>query len=494
MNGRSWSRRTVLGMSPLLAGCRPRGEAGSAALVVTADDARTTSTLEAYDTWSTALVHACTRRLFDYNSRAELVPDLAREVRRSPGGERYELLLKRGARFADETPITAEHFAAALESLRSPTSPSPGSSFYSALERVEPIAADRLVLTLSRPDPVLLNALAMTFASPLHPSRDLSQGGASGPYSLSGYEPGVAARLEPRQRDAVPLKIQFRVEEPLQLARMAGGEADLLPSVPPSMVGRLMASPEDRTRLVSQVVSQTWYFGMNTTRAPWNNQQVRRAVSLCLDRRRCARLAATGVAAACILPPFVPGHDPNRPLPEVDLTAARRLMEGAPAGDAGDLWLPNNATAVKMGQSIQADLRQIGIQVRLRSVTLSEYLTGYRTDAGCWFGGWYPDFPDAGNFLEPVLHRRSIKPGRSPNAARYSNPGADRLMDRAAGLVPGPERAWLYAEAEKLILAGNPWVPLYYESETRFRSPRLQGVTVHPVWRQILTGMRLGPE
>jgi hypothetical protein len=43
-----------------------------------------------------------------------------------------------------------------------------------------------------------------------------------------------------------------------------------------------------------------------------------------------------------------------------------------------------------------------------------------------------------------------------------------------------------------LLLEDLPWIPLYYEVETRWFGPGVNGVRVHPVWRQILTGISKG--
>jgi ABC-type transport system substrate-binding protein len=171
------------------------------------------------------------------------------------------------------------------------------------------------------------------------------------------------------------------------------------------------------------------------------------------------------------------------------LLAAAGYPSGVPEKLASELWLVANARYQRHAEAIQADLRAVGIPVKLRPAVLSQYLTGYRSEAGCWFGGWYPDLPDAGNFLEPVLHSKNVRPGRSPNAARYRNLRFDALLDRARTMPTGSARDALYRQAEDILLEDLPWIPLFYEAETRYSAPGVRGVRVHPVWRQILTGI-----
>jgi peptide/nickel transport system substrate-binding protein/oligopeptide transport system substrate-binding protein len=282
------------------------------------------------------------------------------------------------------------------------------------------------------------------------------------------------------------------------MTRYTAGEVDLLPGIPLSDYQRVMQDPAQKDNVAQGVVNQTWYFGMNTTRPPWNNPKVRQAALLAINRERQAQLSGSGQPANGILPPHVPGYAKDRKLPEQNVEEAKKLLaaagfpNGIPASQKTVMWLANNDQYQRQAQAIQSDLAEAGIPVDLRPVNYSEYLAGYRTNADCWYGGWYPDFPDAGNFLEPVLHGKSIRPGKSPNAARYNNPQVNKLLDRGHATVPGPAREALYHQAESLILDDAPWVPLYFEVETRYFRDGVKGVQVHPVWRQMLTGIGKG--
>lgn len=493
----------------LLTGCGDTGAPAAAAertlTVATADDVKSLDPAQAFDTWSTAVVHACTRRLVDYDMRARLVPDLAERWEEGDGGRTYTFHLRPGIVFADGRPIEARHFQAAVKRVLDPAAASPGASFYGAISAVEAAGPRRLVVRLKTPDPTLLNGLGMTFAAPLQEGTPEDRPSASGPYTVAEYEPGTRVVLVRNPRDRrnpsrlERIVLQLGVEESLQLTRFRGGEVDLLAALPAAEYGRIMEDPTQRARVAQGVVNQTWYFGMNLSRRPWSDPRVRRAALLALDRLRNVLLAGPGQLAHSVLPPFVPGFDPARRLPGRDLDAARRLLaeagypHGVPHAERSVLWLPNNDQAQRQAESIQSDLREAGIPVELRPVPLSEYLTGYRTSAGCWFGGWYPDFPDAGNFLEPVLHGKSIQEGKSPNAARYRNLEFDRLLDEAHAAPIGPRRAALYRRAEDLLMRDLPWIPLYFEVESRYFRPGVTGVVVHPVWRQMLTGIDRQP-
>jgi ABC-type transport system substrate-binding protein len=476
------------------------GSGGKTLTVATADDIQSVDPAKAYDTWSTAVVHAFTRRLVDYDAQGKLVADLAEKWDVSDGGKTYTFHLRPDAKFADGSPVEAAHFKRAVERVQDPTTASKGAGFYSGIRSLEAPDPHTLVVHLKAADPTLLNVMGMTFASPVQEGQDERKPAASGPYVLESYEKGSQAVLRRNPADAASasgadrIVVQLGVKEPLQLTRLRNGEVDLLPAIPPADYARVMNDPSERARVVQGVVNQTWYFGMNVTRPPWNNPKVRRAALLALNRERHVQLAGAGQLANGVLPPHVPGYNAARKIPAQDAAAAKRLLaeagfpNGIPASRKTTLWLANNDQYVRHAEAIQSDLQAVGIPVELRPVVLSEYLKSYRTQADCWYGGWYPDFPDAGNFMEPVFHGRNVGPGNN-NAAHYNNPRLNALLDRAHPMPQGPQREALYRQAEDILMEDLPWIPLYYEMETRYFGPGVTGVTVHPVWRQILTGI-----
>ncbi|MBM3460218.1 MAG: hypothetical protein FJX77_16990, partial [Armatimonadetes bacterium] len=122
---------------PLASAPGSGGSAGGGTLTVaTADDLKSLDTALAFDTWSTAVVHACTRRLVDYDAQGKLVPDLAEAWEISDGGKSYRFRLRPDGKYADGAPIEASHFQAAVDRIRRPDSRSPGAGFYSGIAEV----------------------------------------------------------------------------------------------------------------------------------------------------------------------------------------------------------------------------------------------------------------------------------------------------------------------------------------------------------------------
>lgn len=469
--------------------------------VATDKDIESLELNRSWDTWSTAIVHACTRRLVDYDAQGKLVGDIAEKWEIADGGKVYTFHLRPDAKFADGSQVQAENFKAELARLQDPDQSPSAHSFYTGIAGVDTPDAQTLTIHLNAPEPTFLNVMGMTFAAPLKERVNPKKFISSGPYTIDEYVPHAKVVLKRNQFDTrntsklERIVVQLQVNDALQLTRLQNGEVDLLPGIPPQAYARVMADPAAKQNVVQGVVNLTWYFGMNTSKPPFNNPKVRRAVLLALNRKQHAEFSGGGEAANGVLPPHVPGYDPQRKLPEQDVAGAKKLMaeagfpNGLPAGTKPTFWFVQDDQYTRHAQAIQSDLAAVGINVELRPVTYSEYMTGYRTSADCWYGGWYPDFPDAGNFLEPVLHSKNIKQGRSPNAARYRNPKFDALLDKAHVMANGPQRDALYKQAEDILVEDAPWAPLFFEAETRYFRAGVTGVVVHPVWRQMLTGI-----
>jgi ABC-type transport system substrate-binding protein len=497
------SRRRLLGSSLALvggaglAGCAENASQADRLMTATTDDLPSLDPAQAFDTWSTSVVEACTRRLVDYDAGGKLVGDLAQSWKLTDGRKTYTFDLRPDAKFADGTQITSAHLKSGLDRARDPQTSPNGSGFYGGVEALEVPDAGTFVIRLKAADPTFLRVLGMTFASPWKPGDDPRHPTSSGPYKLKDYIPSsrvVLARnpLDPKSEGWVEeITLQLQVVQPLQWTRVSINELDLLPEIPPSEYDRIMADAAEKAHYVQGVVNQTWYFGMNTTRPPWNNPKVRQAALQALNREKLAGIGGPGALANGILPPHVPGYDPQRKLAAYDPEAARKLLAeaGFPNGAPKSvLWLAENEKFRRKAELIQSDLAAGGIPVELRPVVFSEYKAAYRSKADCWYGGWYPDFADAGNFLEPVFLSSNIGPGKS-NAAHYNNPAFDALLNQAHSTPEGPVREGLYKQAEDLLIRDLPWIPLTYEVETRYFRTGVTGVVVHPVWRQMLTGI-----
>lgn len=104
---------------------------------------------------------------------------------------------------------------------------------------------------------------------------------------------------------------------------------------------------------------------------------------------------------------------------------------------------------------------------------------------------WYADYPDAENFLYPLLH--TANKGAGGNVSFFSNATFDRLVDEARREADGQRRATLYRSADSLAYQQVGLVPLFFYNEMYAVQPWVKGFEVPVIFNgQRWTKVSLG--
>jgi peptide/nickel transport system substrate-binding protein/oligopeptide transport system substrate-binding protein len=238
----------------------------------------------------------------------------------------------------------------------------------------------------------------------------------------------------------------------------------------------------------------TGYVGFNLGLPPFKgNARLRQAINYAVDKQYLWGVLMPGnsVPANGIIPPGIPGHDPDLPGYPHDEAKARRLLAEAGYPDGQGLapialWINTSEENRRIAQQIQLDLKKVGIGVTIKEVDWAAYLAaveGTATTPGqaqMFRFGWYLDYPDADAILRPQLHSSNIGPGG--NFFRYHNPEFDRLVDQALVETGSAARADLYRRAERIAVMDDAvWLFLnYYQSATLFK-PHVKGIVLSPL-------------
>jgi ABC-type transport system substrate-binding protein len=206
-----------------------------------------------------------------------------------------------------------------------------------------------------------------------------------------------------------------------------------------------------------------------------------------IDRDKVVRLLHYTVAPAnSVLPPPIPGFNPNLKVYSYDPAKARQLLaeSGHADGFSCKLWFYQNSTSPdSTAAAIQYDLLQVGIKAQLNPVTFPAFLdsTERRKTAQCSISGWSQDFPDPSDFLDTMFNGNRITDEGCQNVTFYNNPKVNSLLAEAATCKEPDRRLQLYQAAEQTLITDAPVVPLYYMKVFALRQPWLQGVRLHPV-------------
>jgi oligopeptide transport system substrate-binding protein len=204
------------------------------------------------------------------------------------------------------------------------------------------------------------------------------------------------------------------------------------------------------------------YYGFDTTRPPFDDARVRRALGKAVDWRRIAALAGSDGSvevANSMVPPGIPGRSDEDFLPEHDPDEARELL--AAAGYPGGDGFPETTLMTFGGgfdEAILAEVeRELGITLAWE-VMGDGYFDRLATEPPqMWTLGWVADYPGRNDFLGVLLQT-----GASNNYGRWSSQAFDAAIAEAGSATDPDLASEAYDEAERIVRDEVPVVPLVY--------------------------------
>ena len=279
------------------------------------------------------------------------------------------------------------------------------------------------------------------------------------------------------------------------VAEFEAGTVDIL-YVPEDQTREWQQTDERKALLVSAPALRLWYIGINVTRGPLEDVRVRQALAHALDVPIMLEelLAGRGKIAAGVIPPSLEGYDESRkPLPYDTLVARRLLTEaGYPNGIDVELWCSQTAPFPRVAQTIQAYLASANIRVKI--VQREAPATRAAARAGqtdLILKDWYADYPDAENFLYPLLH--SANAGAGGNVSFFADADFDRIVSAARVESDSLRRFELYRQADSVAYAKMGLLPLFFYNELYAVQPWVQGFEAPVVFNgQRMTNVHLG--
>jgi ABC-type transport system substrate-binding protein len=434
---------------------------------------------------------------------ARLEPALAERWDVTPDGKVYTFHLRRGVRFHDGTPFLARHVVKSFNRVLDPATKSTGPWVLypiagarefadrkaPSIRGIEAPDDSTIRITLDQPLAIFLKLLAMPVASIVPDSvgpdfRERPVG--TGPWKFVEWrhDDYLLFAKNPDYFDGAPKTDSLRariIREPsTAVAEFEVGNVDLL-YVPEAETRRWEETDERNATLAAAPALRLWYVGINTTRGPLRDVRVRQAINhaidvgIILDRL----VGGRGRRAAGVIPPVLDGADTMRAPYAHDIGRAKRLLTqaGFPNGIDIDLWHSDNESFSRVAQSIQSYLGEADIRARLVQREAAAMRAAARNgETDMVLKDWYADYPDAENFLYPLLH--TANRGLGGNVSFYSNPEFDRLVDQSRVELDSARRVALYRRADSIAFADAPMAFLFFYNELYAVQPWLRGFQV----------------
>ncbi len=443
---------------------------------------------------------------------AAVAPGVASRWSVSADGKVYTFTLRPQARWSNGDRVVGADFVAGLRRLVDPATASGYAQYADVIANTDDIVAGKkppealgvaapddstVVVTLAAPAPYLPALLSHPSTCPAHrptlashPESYARPGVmvSDGAFVLKEWVQGSYILATRNRRywndDATRLgavKYLIIPDENAELARYRSGELHVTAVVPRGQFDWIREHLASELHVSPQLT--TYYYGFNLRRPPFKDQpRLRRALSLVIDREKLAALVLRvgELPAYGWVPPGIDNYTPQSfdyrgVAMEARIAEAQRLYREAGYSRAKPLAfeLAYNAAEVhtKLAVAVASMWKEaLGVEVRLTQVEFKTLLAEIdRGEVELFRSSWAGDYNDAYTFAQ------YLKSDFGLNLPHYRSAAYDALLTRAAAEIdPGKRRA-LLEEAERVMLADTPLLPLYFYVNKHLVKPQVSG-------------------
>jgi len=396
---------------------------------------------------------------------------LAAEALEQLDARHMRVTIKPGIRFHGGQPLSSEDVCATLQALADPALRSPYRSISRAFIACRIVGARVLELELGEPRATWMTDLEVPILRRDQArSSPQAEGGLDGlgPFTAHVRSPGVIEYLPANTgvlaQPKHPVVVRTVRDENARAMRLVAGRAEVAVN---AISATLLEDLGERADLavVSRPGANVTYLLVQNDRTPFTSPQVRRALSLAIDRVALVKylLAGRGRSARWLIPP---GHwaAPDD-LPELPYapSQARSVLSGfGPV----TLLTSTDRSRVLMARAVSQMLGDAGLPTRVVPLDLGAMLA--RLDAGNFSLAilQIPELTEP-NILKWFFDPAGIAGGPSAgkNRAHYRNQSAAVLLERASRESGRELRARDYRQLARIMLMDMPVVPLFHEDQ-----------------------------
>ena len=429
----------------------------------------------------------------------KVVPGLADHWTISKDGTEYTFFLRKGVKwhsnknFKPTRDFNAEDFLFTIERQWKETDPyfkvtSSNHAYFGdmgmpkLLKTVEKVDDYTVKIVLNQPEAPFLSNLAMQWAGIQSkeyaiamlkagtPEKIDQEPLGTGPFMLVQYQKDALIRYKAfPQYWAGKAKIDDLIfsitpDASVRWAKLQKGECHVMPYPNPADLDAIRK--DANVQLLEQPGLNIGYLAYNTTKKPFDDVRVRKAINMAIDKNAIisAVYLSTGVPATNPIPPTQWSYNKSIKDDPFDPAAAKKALAAAgyPNGFTTDLWAmpvqrPYNPNAKRIAELMQADLAKIGVKAEIKSYEWGEYRK--RMQAGehqMGMLGWTGDNGDPDNFLNTLLGCSSAKTNGS-NVAKFCYQPFEDLVQKAKVVSSVAERTKLYEKAQVIFKEQAPW-------------------------------------
>ncbi len=427
-------------------------------------------------------------RLVEMGADGVIYPHLLKSWDVSDDGLTITFTLRKGVKFHDGSQLNAEVLKWFLQNMAK------GKSKYmvAAVESIDIKDNLTVVLNMSRPDPNILYNFTSSFAG-IPSKQAVEKYGkdygrkyvvGTGPFEFVSWKTGAEVVLKknpdyqwgcalsvnqgPARIDTIIIK--EILENSTRFLEFKTGGVDILENVPTLFLAKLRENPD--TKIITMASNSNFHMVMNTQREFLNNVKIRKAIALSIDQKSILKAVFQGngspaytylidrLPARNVAKKYEIRYDPKKAQEIMAQEGWKKNSDGILTKEGKklslSLWSKSNSDERKIAEIIQAELSQLGIDVKMEQFDPSSIKAEFKKgihDLVVRSYGW-----DNADILEWFFN--STRPGY-PNVAMWHDNESDYLMQKAmAHSKTSEERIQNFKDYHEYLLSQYLWAPI----------------------------------
>jgi peptide/nickel transport system substrate-binding protein len=467
---------------------------------------------------------------------AKMIPGLATGMPKiSGGGKTYTVTLRKGLKYSNGDPVQASDFTYTME--RSLTIPWGGASTFLtpyvkgasayATHKAKGIsgvstnnATGKIVIHLTASYGPFDNVLAFPMLGLQDPKtapqpfklQASNPPAGDGPFMVNNINPNVSFDVVPNPNwKALPgipaahtsfaWKISSNIEaNALSVLNNSADIFDWADTLPGSLLPQIKSKASSRYKLVD-LGGSVYYFFLNQSEKPFNNQYAREAVAAGLNEANLNRLGSGTLKPACFfLPPAIPGH-PSGGCPyhwgKADLKLARSLVKKS--GDANvpiTVYSEERVPRLQWCEEFVKELQADGFKnVHLKQSADATYFTtigeSKKLHPQAGFADWNLDFPNPVDFYGVQLDGHSITPTDNLNFGQVNDSHINAQVTKLGAVPINASTTKGWQALDKYVAQHVDIVPFGYQTFPFFTSTRIKVSYTNAIYGWDLLGVSL---
>jgi len=298
----------------------------------------------------------------------------------------------------------------------------------------------------------------------------------AGPWKVSEFVKGdhlTVTRFDdyyaPEAVKLASLTIKLMKDDDARLNALRSGDIDIARLLPTQVT---LAKADPTLTIQTDPSLGVDHIGLNISIKPFDNEKVRAAMNLAIDREAFVAGLYNNVGVVAYQP-FPPGYYANDPSLEgklkVDLTKAKQLLAeaGYPDGFTFDFYTNSEPSRQKATQAVADMLSKIGIKSNIVPLDGTTLLNDfyYNNKVAAYFTPW-------GGRADPSMTLDNLfGPTGLNNPSHQTDPAVKALLDQASAEMDQAKRGPIFQQTAEALMKINRFLPIDFPGVTTgFRS------------------------